>query len=144
MATDTGDKSPNESPNESVDENEKLFFNGIDAATGQYLFDPMTTAQLADVAKGKTLDSKKNDKETLSELKFRSDHKGEAHFGVKEGIDATKLEQTGWGVIFAAVAAGSDEEKEQCGATNHRVHGRLRVNVKRRVEHRRLQPVRLI
>lgn len=98
---------------DGIDENAKLCFNGIDASTGSYLFEPMSSAQLADVVRGKTLEKAGSEKEHLAELKFRSDHKGETHFGVKEGIDPTRLEQTGWGVIFPAVASGSAEEREQ-------------------------------
>ncbi len=91
-------------------EDTKLHFNGIDAATGTYLFEPMSSADLADVATGKTREKAEREREHLAELEFRT--KGEAHFGVKEGIDATKLEQAGWGVIFAAATAGSPEELE--------------------------------
>lgn len=105
MAIDTDDDSP--------DENRALHFNGVDARTGQYLFPPMSSRELAQLAQGKTIESKKHHADALAELEARSSRRREAHFGVKEGIDPSKLEQAGWGVIFAAVAAGSAEEREQ-------------------------------
>lgn len=105
MAIDTDDEGPGE--------NELLCFNGISAKTGSYLFPPMSTVELADVAQGKTKERASREKEHLAELSYRNVHKDEAHWGVKEGIDPTKLEQTGWGVIFPAVAVGSPEEREQ-------------------------------
>lgn len=99
--------------NDDLDLNEKLFWNGIDAETGGYLFDPLSTAELAAVAKGKTIEKKQAEGDNLAELKYRSGNKNNGPYGVKEGIDPAKLEETGWGVIFPAVAAGSDEEREQ-------------------------------
>jgi hypothetical protein len=96
-----------------IDESRALVFNGIDAQTGKYLFEPLSSAELARLAQGKALESKKTDRESLAELKFRAARAQEAHFGVKEGIDPSRLDQAGWGVIFAAVAPGSDEEREQ-------------------------------
>jgi hypothetical protein len=96
-----------------IDENEKLSFNGIDAATGGYLFEPMSSAEIAGAITGPKREAAEGEKEHLADLKRRAEGKGEAHFGVKEGIDPTKLEEAGWGVIFPAVAAGSDEAKEQ-------------------------------
>ena len=109
----TMDTTTDDASDEGIDVNAPLHFNGIDASTGGYLFPPLSSAELAEVAQGRTLEAKKSDSEHLRELEFRDAHKGEAHFGVKEGIDPARLEQTGWGVIFPAVAAGSDEAREQ-------------------------------
>src|SRR5438552_9319301 len=92
------------------DLDEKLFFNGIDATTGSYLFDRLTSSELADIAQGKTIEKKEAEPDHLDELKFRNSLPTD--FVLKEG-DPGKLEEAGWGVIFAAVKAGSDEEKEQ-------------------------------
>ena len=97
-----------------IDEGEALYFNGIDARTGSYLFDPMTTADLAQVARGRTIERRQSDRAHLAELAFRSEQRTTgAHFGTAEGIRADRLEEAGWGVIFPAVAAGSVEEKAQ-------------------------------
>jgi hypothetical protein len=98
---------------DGIDESLRLDFNGIDATTGGYLFEPMSSTELADVAMGKTAERAGQEREHLAELRFRVQNKDEAHFGVKQGIDATQLDQAGWGVIFPAVRPDSDEAREQ-------------------------------
>jgi hypothetical protein len=98
---------------DGIDESLRLHFNGIDATTGAYLFEPLSSAELAELATGKSLEQASQEKEHRAELQFRAGNKDEAHFGVKEGIDATQLEQAGWGVIFPAVAADGEEAREQ-------------------------------
>lgn len=93
-----------------IDLDTKLSFNGIDATSGGYLFEPLSPRDLAELAQGKALES--NDPH-LKELQARNASKDDAHFGVKEGIDATKLEQAGWAVIFPAVKPGSPEAARQ-------------------------------
>jgi hypothetical protein len=93
-----------------IDIDTKLSFNGISATTGGYLFEPMSSRELAEVAQGKTLEP--NDPH-LKELQARNASKDSAHFGVKEGIDPTKLEQAGWAVIFPAAKPGSPEAAQQ-------------------------------
>lgn len=75
---------------------ELLVFNGINGASGDYLLPPMSPADLAKIARGEPLDQ-----QHLNELKWRHRQATEAHLGVKEGVDATNLAETGWGVIFA-------------------------------------------
>lgn len=101
--------------NDSLDIDPKLelHFNGIDAATGDYLFEPLSSEALANLAQGKSIERASREPEHLAELKFRNDNKDEEHFGVKEGIDATQLDQAGWGVIFPAVKPESDDAREQ-------------------------------
>jgi predicted chitinase len=72
-----------------------LHFNGINGATGGYEMPPMDGAQLSSFIKGEAVP------ENLEELRFRAKLKDSQHFGVKHGVDPKKLEQTGWGVIFA-------------------------------------------
>ena len=74
----------------------QLFFNGINGATGSYLTPPLTAEQVAKLAKGEPL----GDEAHLRELKRRT-QRGDAHFGVRAGVDPADLAQTGWGVIFA-------------------------------------------
>lgn len=78
---------------------ENLIFNGVDGATGNYLLPPMTPAQLSAVIQGQTLDEEGQDH--LKELKWWYERLSQGHYGVKEGVDPKKLEQAGWGVIFA-------------------------------------------
>src|SRR5512135_2576930 len=76
---------------------DKLYFNGINGLTGRYLLDPMTQEELAH-----RFIIGAEEPGNLSELKFRHEQKTQGFFGVKEGVDATKLSEAGWGIIFAA------------------------------------------
>ncbi|MGQ0600514.1 MAG: hypothetical protein ACT4QE_02315 [Anaerolineales bacterium] len=73
-----------------------LYFNGINGATGDYETMPLPLEKLAQIAKGETLDE-----QDLKELQQKHAQKTEGHWAVKEGIDPKDLSQTGWGVIFA-------------------------------------------
>jgi len=72
-----------------------LTFNGVNGATGLYGLPPMTAEELARFLRGE------EKPENLAELRYRSGQKDNRHFGVKEGVDPKRLDQTGWGVIFA-------------------------------------------
>jgi hypothetical protein len=73
-----------------------LYFNGIDGASGEYLLPPMTATDVSRLARGESPDP-----QHLNELRWRHHQSTEGHYGPKEGIDPKKLEETGWGVIFA-------------------------------------------
>ncbi len=73
----------------------QLVFNGINGATGEYGLPPMTSKELSKFIRGEATP------ENLSELRYRYRSKTEQHLGVKEGIDPKKLDQAGWGIIFA-------------------------------------------
>jgi hypothetical protein len=81
---------------EDSDQAELLYFNGIDVTTGAYDRPPMTSEELSKVIKGEATP------ENLSELKFRADNPEQ--FGIAAGYDATKLDESGWGIIFASDA----------------------------------------
>jgi hypothetical protein len=72
-----------------------LTFNGVDGATGGYGLPPMTPGELGRFLRGGETP------ENLSELRFRRAQSDNRHFGVKEGVDPKRLDQAGWGVIFA-------------------------------------------
>jgi hypothetical protein len=77
---------------------EELFLNGIDADTGGPLDDfPITAEMIAKVARGQKITQ-----EDLRDIKIKNSLRQTTHFGVAEGIDASDLSQTGWGVIFPA------------------------------------------
>lgn len=83
---------------------EMLALNGVNAASGEYLESPMTTQEIAAVARGETTpapaEKPKDDThaEAMQEwLQFLS----EDHLGPKEGVDPKKLSEAGWGIIFA-------------------------------------------
>lgn len=73
-----------------------LTFNGINGRTGEYLLPAMSPEALAKLAQGDVVDPA-----YLAELKHRVATEG-ANWGVREGVDATKLEEAGWGVVFAS------------------------------------------
>ncbi len=75
---------------------EELFFNGIDGKTGGYLLPPMSSQDLSKIARGESLDENH-----LVELKSWYERTSQKHFGPKEGVDPKKLEESGWGVLFA-------------------------------------------
>jgi hypothetical protein len=75
---------------------ERLFFNGINGASGDYLLPPMTIQQISGIARGEP-----QDEEHLRELKAWFQRTTQATLGPKEGVDPKNLAETGWGVIFA-------------------------------------------
>jgi DNA/RNA endonuclease G (NUC1)/V8-like Glu-specific endopeptidase len=78
---------------------ELLYFNGINGGTGEYLLPPLPPQAVAAFARGERIDAKH-----LQELKIKYRRATEATFAVVEGIDPTRVEEAGWGVIFAANA----------------------------------------
>lgn len=80
----------------------ELALNGIDAVTGGPLDgdQPITAAMLAKVARGEKLTP-----DDLREAKIRRARDVQARaadFGVAEGIDNTRLAESGWAVVFPA------------------------------------------
>jgi hypothetical protein len=79
---------------------QELMLNGISADGSNYSDElglPITTELVSKVARGQKLSP-----EDLLDIRRRRalDRQKEEHFGVAEGIDATKLDEAGWGVIF--------------------------------------------
>jgi hypothetical protein len=75
---------------------EELVFNGINGASGAYLLPPLLPRDVSKVAQGEELD----EAHTL-ELKRWYDRITQEQMGPKAGVDPNKLEESGWGVIFA-------------------------------------------
>lgn len=73
----------------------RLFFNGINGATGEYDLPPMTGDELARFITGEARP------ENLSELRHRHRQETERHLGLREGLDPDKLSEAGWGVVFS-------------------------------------------
>jgi hypothetical protein len=74
---------------------EELVFNGINGASGDYLLPPMSAADISKVAQGETLDE-----EHLRDLRDWYRWKIEDMEPVA-GVDPTRLDESGWGVILA-------------------------------------------
>ncbi len=82
-------------PEKGATTSEPFYFNGINGATGEYGLPPMSAEDLSKLIVGEA------PPENQSELTFRYRQQGEAHFGAKEGVDPKKLDEAGWGVVFA-------------------------------------------
>ena len=109
-----------------IDEEKLLWFNGLDGRQGSYLLSPVSPRQLADLARGIT-----DDRARVRELQaWVARGEGKARRGLKEGLDPGKLEEAGWGVIFAssadieplreALAPLLDLRRAQAGKRNER------------------------
>lgn len=86
---------------------DELVFNGVNGATGDYLLPKLSVEDVAKVALGQPLD----DEELAHRraLQARKRQENAEHLAVKEGIDAEKLDQAGWGVVFAREDERTDE-----------------------------------
>jgi hypothetical protein len=77
-----------------------LTFNGINGSTGRYGIEPMTADALSRAIQGKP-PATPEELVHLRELERRRQMDTVANYAPKEGVDPKKLEQTGWGVVFA-------------------------------------------
>jgi hypothetical protein len=78
------------------DDDNLIYFNGIDGETGQYAVAPRTIDDMANIARGNP------------RLTPMTDVRGETPtraFGLPPGVDYQKLDEAGWGVIFHENAA---------------------------------------
>jgi endonuclease G len=82
---------------------ELLYFNGIDGDTGSYELPPMSAEELMRYIRGEVTP------ENLNELRFRVQQATTGFLGVREGVDATRLDQAGWGVIFPTYATSEPD-----------------------------------
>lgn len=103
-----------------------LWFNGLDGRRGSYLMPPVPPRHLAELACGAPVDRAR-----VRELQAWVERgEGKARRGLKEGLDPGKLEEAGWGVIFAssadseplreALAPLLDLRRAQAGKKNER------------------------
>ncbi len=76
--------------------NNKIYANGIDLDTGTYAIPPLSIDELDALIRGEKAP------ENISEINARA--QTPKSLGVKAGVDPKCLDQTGWGVIFAADA----------------------------------------
>ena len=87
-----------------------LYFNGIDGDTGSYDLPPMSAEELVRLIRGEATP------ENLNELRFRVQQATTGFLGVKEGVDPTKLEESGWGVIFPAYPVSKEDRQKEVSA----------------------------
>ncbi|MBK9754913.1 MAG: hypothetical protein IPO88_15710 [Nannocystis sp.] len=95
-----------------MDSSDPLYFNGINASTGAYLFPPVTAEALARELTGEPPPEDPRS-DHLAELKDRVENKRTAHYGVKSGIDVKNLGQTGWAAVFPAYRPDTPEARLQ-------------------------------
>src|ERR1039458_3199606 len=77
-----------------------LTSTGVSGAKGRSEVEPLSAEAFSQIVL-ETVPLKRGDKAHLEELERRRLRDTEAHYAPKEGIDPKKLEETGWGVIFA-------------------------------------------
>ncbi|HVK11474.1 MAG TPA: DNA/RNA non-specific endonuclease [Gemmataceae bacterium] len=74
---------------------DRLVFNGVNAATGDYLLPPLPAEVIGRVARGE-----KPDPRLLAELKWRHRQDTTTYRSVKAGVDPKRLDESGWGAVF--------------------------------------------
>ena len=103
---------------------ERVFVNGVNGATGDYLLAPPSLRDISAVARGDTVD-----RDQLGELRWWHRRSAEATFAPREGIDPLNLSEAGWGVVFAhdadpavreALSPLLEHRRRQAGAIDER------------------------
>jgi len=79
-----------------MNEEDLLFFNGINGASGDYLLPPLSAEQVSKIAQGEEFDP-----DNLEDIELKKRQKEVPGFAHIEGVDPKNLAETGWGVIFA-------------------------------------------
>jgi hypothetical protein len=72
-----------------------LYPNGVDATTGDYLVEPMMTAQVASAARAERADS-----ERVAALTKVKDALKSEHLGLPFDVDPLNISQAGWAIVF--------------------------------------------
>jgi hypothetical protein len=109
---------------ESLMPKQLLYFNGIDGDTGNYDLPPMSAEELMSVIRGEATP------EIINELRFRVQQATTGFLGVKEGVDPTKLEESGWGVIFPAYPASEGDRQKEVDAIREALQPLLQLRRK--------------
>jgi hypothetical protein len=79
-----------------MNEEDLLFFNGINGASGDYLLPPLSAEQVSKIAQGEEFDP-----DNLEDIELKKRQIEEPDFAPIEGSRSQNLAETGWGVIFA-------------------------------------------
>ncbi|MBD1853201.1 hypothetical protein H6F87_24975 [Cyanobacteria bacterium FACHB-502] len=96
--------------------------NGLNGATGSYLIPTVSAKQISQVAREVHLDP-----DHLFDLEMKLD-RAESDKGITRGKDPTKLEESGWGVIFAT----KYKDEEATGLTAEAIKDALSPLLNRR------------
>ena len=106
-----------------------LYFNGIDGDTGSYDLPPMTAEDLVRIIRSETTP------ENLNELRLRHQQSTTAHFGVKEGVDPKKLEESGWGIIFPTYPISEGDRQKEVDAIREALQPLLQLRCQQAGDH---------
>ncbi|MCA9538986.1 MAG: hypothetical protein KC620_08855 [Myxococcales bacterium] len=118
---------------------DKMVFNGIDGATGGYLLPPLSTHDLADLAKGRPLQLETDE---VAGLGAHARRMKKASFRVAAGVDPRKIEQAGWAIIFPRLRGKGTLRGEDAAAHAQR-QAAIREALAPLIEHRRAQASRV-
>lgn len=106
--------------------------NGVDGTTGGYLFPPVGLRDLPSLARRERPDA--DDRRLHAELRARQARA----MGPKSGVDPRRLEETGWGVVFAeGTGPALREALEPLLAHRRRQAGRVEAHRYRELGYRR-------
>ena len=98
-----------------------ITFNGVNGSTGDYGMPQMTGDDLAAFIRG---EGKPNN---LAELRQRYRSKFEEFLGVREGVNAERLDQAGWGVIFPTYPVSEIERCRDVAAAKEALQPLLKL-----------------
>ncbi|MBV7338267.1 hypothetical protein KFU94_60585 [Chloroflexi bacterium TSY] len=73
----------------------QVVFNGVDGVTGNYLAEPMSLDELAQVIKGEPIN-----RDLIIQMKRTVANSAVPSFGLPFGIDPSDIKQAGWAIIF--------------------------------------------
>lgn len=79
-----------------AEQDERIFLNGIDAVTGQYMVEPMSAAEAVALARGKPLESG-----IAGWVKRIWETMQRPFMGLPMDVDPTNVSQAGWAPVFA-------------------------------------------
>lgn len=122
-----------------MSDNQELFFsNGIDVTTGKPMVPALTTHQVVQLARGQRLNKNDFHLQDLQNKKQQiQDEANPLHLGTAEHVDPLKLEESGWGIIFAenadpaiyeALTELREHRQRQATRNNERFYREFRGN----------------
>jgi hypothetical protein len=89
----------------AADSAARLCFNGINGASGDYLFPVLHPSEIAAIASHASPDL-----QDLNELQKRWRRSREQHFAPIAGVDSQNLSEAGWGIIFGPNVTAAEKE----------------------------------
>jgi len=79
---------------------EKIYINGIDALTGQYLIEPLSHSEITSRIRADLDKADVDDRSMKLWLKRVWRSLSQAHLGLPRNVDPREVKQAGWGVVF--------------------------------------------